>query len=103
MNTGPTGATGAAASGGSTASKGSSVSAALSVTGAVTPDPKTEPEPPKLLRPKFERMPAELKERPNWVLWVPIWNGSNGLSAPFRSPDLARARQTRNTGPRSTT
>jgi hypothetical protein len=80
MSMGPTGAAGAAASGSSTGP-----SAALNVTGAVTPDPKTDPQaPPKFLRPKFELMPPELKERPNWVLWVPIWNGSKWTKRPIR-------------------
>ena len=42
------------------------------------------PEPPKFLRPNFERMPAELKQRPNWVLWVPIWNGSKWTKRPIQ-------------------
>lgn len=30
--------------------------------------------PPTFLGPNFEGMPIELTQRPNWVLWVPIWN-----------------------------
>ena len=40
--------------------------------------------PPEFLRPKLERMPAELKQRPNWVLWVPIWKGSKWTKRPIQ-------------------
>jgi Protein of unknown function (DUF3987) len=40
--------------------------------------------PPKFLRPKIERMPSELKQRPNWLLWVPIWNGSKWTKRPIQ-------------------
>src|SRR5262249_53815145 len=36
------------------------------------------------IRPNFERMPAELKERPNWVLWVAIWTGSKWTKRPVQ-------------------
>ena len=39
---------------------------------------------PNFIRPKFERLPAELKQRPNWVLWVPIWNGSKWTKRPIQ-------------------
>ncbi len=39
---------------------------------------------PKFIRPDFERMPAELKQRPNWVLWVPIWTGSKWTKRPIQ-------------------
>ena len=42
------------------------------------------PEPPKYLRPKLERMPPELKLLKNWVLWVPIWNGSKWTKRPIQ-------------------
>jgi hypothetical protein len=29
-------------------------------------------------------MPPELKEQPNWVLWVPIWSGSKWTKCPFQ-------------------
>ena len=29
-------------------------------------------------------MPAELKQRPNWVLWVPIWKGSKWTKRPIQ-------------------
>ena len=38
--------------------------------------------PPNFLRPNFERMPPELTSRRNWVLWVPIWNGSKWTKRP---------------------
>ena len=85
MSTGPTGTAGVAASDGSTGPTGAGGTAAGNVTGAVTPDAKTDPQaPPKFLRPKFERMPAELKQLKNWVLWVPIWNGSKWTKRPIQ-------------------
>ncbi len=42
------------------------------------------PEPPKILRPKFDRMPPELTRRPNWLLWVQIWNGSKWTKRPIQ-------------------
>ena len=39
---------------------------------------------PKFLPPNFERMPAELKLLRNWVLWVPIWNGSKWTKRPIQ-------------------
>jgi putative DNA primase/helicase len=41
-------------------------------------------EPPKYRRPNFETMPAELKSLKNWVLWVPIWNGSKWTKRPIQ-------------------
>jgi hypothetical protein len=40
--------------------------------------------PPKFLRPDFERMPRELTPLKNWVLWVPIWNGSKWTKRPIQ-------------------
>jgi putative DNA primase/helicase len=40
--------------------------------------------PPNFLRPNFEQMPAELKQLKNWVLWVPIWNGSKCTKRPIQ-------------------
>ncbi len=48
---------------------------------------KTAPRPetaPQFLRPNFDRMPDELQRRPNWVLWVPIWNGSKWTKRPIQ-------------------
>ena len=85
MSTGLTGAAGVAASGGLTGPMVVAATAAGDIAGAVTPDAKTDPHaPPKFLRPKFERMPAELKQRPNWVLWVPIWKGSKWTKRPIQ-------------------
>jgi putative DNA primase/helicase len=50
----------------------------------VTDAKPNAPAPPKFLRPKFERMPAELKQRPNWLLWIPIWNGSKYTKRPIQ-------------------
>ena len=63
MSTGPSGAAGAAPFDGATGSTGPQA-------------------PPTYLRPKFERMPAELKQRPNWVLSIPIWKGSKWTKPP---------------------
>lgn len=65
MSTGPSGAAGAAPFDGATGSTGPQA-------------------PPTYLRPKFERMPAELKQRPNWVLWIPIWKGSKWTKRPIQ-------------------
>ncbi len=86
--TGPTGAervagpTGA----GTTDANNASATAPSGVTATVTPsNSKAGPQaPPKFLLPKFERMPAELKQRPNWVLWVPIWKGSKWTKRPIQ-------------------
>jgi hypothetical protein len=51
---------------------------------ADTGKPRAVQVPPKFLRPNFERMPAELKQRPNWVLWVPIWTGSKFTKRPIQ-------------------
>jgi hypothetical protein len=37
---------------------------------------------PRFRRPNFDRMPPELKERPNWVLWVP--SGSKWTKRPIQ-------------------
>ena len=39
---------------------------------------------PKFIRPNFERVPADLKQPKNWVLWVPIWTGSKWTKRPVR-------------------
>jgi hypothetical protein len=39
---------------------------------------------PDFVRPNFEGMPAELKALKNWVLWVPIWNGSKWTKRPIQ-------------------
>jgi hypothetical protein len=40
--------------------------------------------PPKFILPIFERMPPELKQLKNWVLWVPIWTGSKWTKCPIQ-------------------
>jgi hypothetical protein len=45
--------------------------------------PKSETA-PQFLRPNFDRMPEELKRRPNWVLWVAVWNGSKWTKRPIQ-------------------
>jgi len=86
MSTGPNGTAGIAASDGATGLTGTGPTGAGSVTAAVTtPAAKTGPQaPPKFLRPNYERMPAELTQRPNWVLWVLIWNGSKWTKRPIQ-------------------
>jgi putative DNA primase/helicase len=52
---------------------------------AVTRDAKTGTQKlPKIIHPNFRRLPAELKELKNWVLWVPIWNGSKWTKRPIQ-------------------
>ena len=62
----PTGATGPAESGARASAPGGSQS------------------PPQFLRPNLERIPDELKSLKNWVLWVPIWNGSKHTKRPIQ-------------------
>jgi Family of unknown function (DUF5906) len=40
---------------------------------------------PNFLRPNFARMPDELKQINNWVLWLPIWNGSKWTKRPIQT------------------
>ena len=56
------------------------------VTATVTmPDAKAGVQaPPKFLRPNFERMPPELKQLKNWVLWGAVWNGSKWTKRPIQ-------------------
>ncbi len=84
--TGPTGAERIAASAGSTGPTGAGVMEAGNVTATITtPDTNTDaPAPPELLRPKFARIPAELKLLKNWLLWVSIWNGSKWTKRPIQ-------------------
>ena len=85
MSTGhPTGATGAAASNGAIDPIGAAATNTGGVTATVMPPAADPKAPPKFLRPKFERMPPELKQRPNWVLWVSIWNGSKWTKRPIQ-------------------
>ncbi len=63
-NTGPTGA-GATGNTGPTGNTGSQA-------------------PPTFLRPNFERMPPELKQLPNWVLWIARWTGSKWSKRPIQ-------------------
>ena len=65
-----------------------------------TPNAKEAPE---FLDPKFERMPSELKQLQNWVLWVRIWTESKWTKRPSRRLDLVRVQETQNTGPLSRT
>src|SRR5262249_47274161 len=39
---------------------------------------------PTFLSPNFERIPTELKSLKNWVLWVPIWNGTKYTKRPIQ-------------------
>src|SRR5258706_16434174 len=56
--------------------------------------PSTEKPPrPKALVPKFESIPLQLREVPNWVLWRYIWNGRKWTKVPFRA-DGQRASST---------
>ena len=79
--TGPTGPTGT----GETGPQGPAGVAGTSIVTAAVTNAKTGAQPlPKFLPPNFERMPAELKLLRNWVLWVPIWNGSKWTKRPIQ-------------------
>jgi hypothetical protein len=41
-------------------------------------------EAPTFLAPNFDRMPPDLKQRPNWVLWIPYWTGSRWTKRPIQ-------------------
>jgi primase-polymerase (primpol)-like protein len=86
MTTGPIGAAGIAAFDRANGPTGAGATDAGNVTARVIlPDAKAAIQaPPKLVRPNFERMPAELKQQPNWVLWVLIWNGSKWTKRPIQ-------------------
>jgi hypothetical protein len=78
--TGTTGATGLWFTG----NTGPSGSASTSPTGTGPAGTTATAEQPKFLCPNFERMPLELTQHPNWVLWVPIWNGSKWTKRPIQ-------------------
>jgi putative DNA primase/helicase len=40
---------------------------------------------PQLITPNFDNMPPELKQRPNWVLWVPISTGVKWTKRPIQT------------------
>jgi hypothetical protein len=40
--------------------------------------------PPQFIRPNFENMPADLKQRRNWLLWVPVYTGSKWTKRPIQ-------------------
>ena len=54
----------------------------------VVTEPVTTPRaieaPPKFIHPNFERMPTELKQLKNWVLWGAVWNGSKWTKRPIQ-------------------
>lgn len=37
---------------------------------------------PRFVAPIFDDIPVELRQRPNWVLWVPVWSGSKWTKRP---------------------
>jgi len=39
--------------------------------------------PPTYIRPKFDRMPPELKSLKNWLMWGAVWNGSKWTKRPI--------------------
>ena len=45
---------------------------------------ETAEVPPNFVHPNFERMPNELKQLKNWVLWVPIRTGSKWTKCPIQ-------------------
>lgn len=78
--TGTTGVTGLGFTG-----TGPSGSAPTSPTGTGPAGTTATAEQPKFLCPIFERMPAELNLLKNWVLWIPIWNGSKWTKRPIQT------------------
>jgi primase-polymerase (primpol)-like protein len=51
---------------------------------SVSPPPAIESAPPpQFIRPNFENLPADLKQRPNWLLWVPVSTGSKWTKRPI--------------------
>src|SRR5215471_21306488 len=58
---------------------------------AAAPAPRAAAPPPKFIRPKFERMPVELKQLNNWVLLVPIRKDRSGQNAESNRRDSAQA------------
>src|SRR6516164_1127258 len=58
---------------------------------AAAPAPRAATPPPKFIRPKFERMPVELKQLKNWVLLVPIRKDRSGQNAQSNRRDSAQA------------
>src|SRR5215467_570200 len=58
---------------------------------AAAPAPRAATPPPKFIRPKFERMPVELKQLKNWVLLVPIRKDRSGQKAQSNRRDSAQA------------
>src|SRR5215467_15499769 len=58
---------------------------------AAAPAPRAATPPPKFIRPKFERMPVELKQLKNWVLLVPIRKDRSGQNAESSRRDSAQA------------
>ena len=54
------------------------------VTEPVTDTNQGVPASPNFIHPNFQRMPPELTQRPNWVRWVPIWNGSKWTKRPIQ-------------------
>jgi len=42
------------------------------------------PVPPQFIPPTFENMPAELKQRANWLLWVALWVGLKWTKRPIQ-------------------
>jgi hypothetical protein len=59
--------------------------AALGSNSAAAPDAKTGAQAlPKFIRPNFDRMPIELKELKNWLLWGAVWNGSKWAKRPIQ-------------------
>src|SRR5260221_5079033 len=45
---------------------------------------KAAEAPPNFVRPKFEGMPAELRQLKNWVLWIPVWTGLQWTKRPIQ-------------------
>src|SRR5215204_2377730 len=46
--------------------------------------PEQAEAPPKFIAPNFDTIPPELRQRPNWVLWVPVRRGSKTTKVPIQ-------------------
>src|SRR6186997_3367221 len=42
------------------------------------------PAPPIYIQPNFDRMPDEIKQLKNWVLWAAVWNGKKWTKRPVQ-------------------
>ncbi len=61
------------------------VQAHLGGNAAAAPNAKTGAQaPPVYIQPNFNRIPPQLKELKNWLLWCAVWNGSKWTKRPIQ-------------------